>query len=98
LGIVGNHNGWNEKESLPLTPSRDLKTWTATDVELDGEFKINANGAWDYDFGGAAVETSNGAHVYNLQFKGGNMSIEKGTYDVKVDFSTMPYVMTITKK
>ena len=98
LGIVGNHNGWNEKESIALTASRDLKTWTATDVELDGEFKINANSAWDYDFGGTAVETTNGEFVFNLSFKGGNMNIEKGKYDVKVDFSTLPYVLTLTKK
>lgn len=98
LGLVGEHNGWDEKNSIELTPSKDLKTWTATDVELKGEFKINANGAWEYDFGGVSVATSNGTHVYNLNFKGGNMSVEDGTYDVTVNFSTMPYVLTLVKK
>ena len=98
LGIVGNHNGWNEKESLPLTASKDLKTWTATDVELDGEFKINANSAWAYDFGGVQLQDVDGQLVYTLNFKGSNMNAPKGKYDVKIDFSALPYTLTLTSK
>lgn len=99
LSVIGSGNGWNLETAAPLKKSSNLKTWTATDVVVGDEFKINANGAWDYDFGGVPVMTSNGTYVYNLQFKGGNMQLpEPGTYDVKVDFSTWPYVLTLTQK
>lgn len=100
LTVIGAGNGWNLATATPLTPSKDLKVWTATDVEIGDEFKINANGAWDYDFGGVSVTDNLDANqlVYNLNFKGSNMPAKAGKYDVKIDFSTMPYVLTLTKK
>ena len=98
LGVVGNANGWNEVDNVKLTASKDLKTWTATDVEIDGDFKINANEAWEYDFGGVPVVTTTGELVYTLQFKGSNMNAPKGKYDVKIDFSTANYTLTLIKK
>lgn len=98
MSVIGAGNGWNLETATPLTASKDLKVWTATDVEIGEEFKINCNGAWDYDFGGVSVEDIAGQQVYNLNFKGSNMQAAPGKYDVKIDFSTMPYVLTLTKK
>lgn len=98
MSVIGAGNGWNLETATPLVASKDLKTWTATDVEIGEEFKINCNGAWDYDFGGVSVQDIDGQQVYNLNFKGSNMQAKPGKYDVKIDFSTMPYVLTLTKK
>ncbi len=97
LTLIGNHNGWNLETAPELTPAKDLKTWTLNDAKLDGEFKINCNRAWDYDFGGEALQDVAGQHVYNVWNKGGNLSVERGKYDVTVNFSTKPYVVTLTK-
>lgn len=98
LSIVGAHNSWNEKEAPELTPSKDFKTWTINDIHLDGDFKLNCNHAWDYDFGGEQLQDVAGQHVYNVWNKGGNLTVGEGTYDVTVNFSTLPYVVTLTKK
>ncbi|MDE6682782.1 MAG: hypothetical protein K2J87_05095, partial [Muribaculaceae bacterium] len=100
LGIVGAFNGWNEKENVQLTPSKDLKVWTATDVEIDGEFKINANKAWAIGFSGRQVSQDSGAVVYNVnkQDGGDNLSVESGKYDVELNFTVQPYVLTLKKK
>ncbi|MDE7413975.1 MAG: hypothetical protein K2N05_09365 [Muribaculaceae bacterium] len=100
LGLVGAFNGWNEKENIELTPSKDLKVWTATDVELDGEFKINANKAWAIGFSGRQVSQDSGAVIYNVnkQDGGDNLSVEKGKYDVELNFTVQPYVLTLKKK
>ena len=98
MSVIGAGNDWNLETATPLTPSKDFKTWTASDVEIGDEFKINCNGAWDFDFGGAQVQDVDGQSVYNINFKGSNMPAKAGKYDVKIDFSTMPYVLTLTKK
>lgn len=100
LGLVGGFNGWNEKENVQLTPSNDFKVWTATDVELDGEFKINANKAWAIGFSGQQVSQENGVVVYNVnkQDGGANLSVESGKYDVELNFTVQPYVLTLKKK
>ncbi len=98
MTVIGGGNGWNLETATPLTASKDLKVWTAKDVELGDEFKINCNGAWDYDFGGVKVEDTTGKYVYNLNFKGSNMQTKPGKYDIEINFSTMPYVLTLTPK
>ena len=100
LGLVGSFNGWNEKENVELTPSKDFKVWTATDVEIDGEFKINANKAWTIGFSGRQVSQDSGAVVYNVnkQDGGDNLSVESGKYDVELNFTVQPYVLTLKKK
>ena len=100
LGIVGAFNGWNEKENVQLTPSKDFKVWTATDVEIDGEFKINANKDWAIGFSGRQVSQDSGAVVYNVnkQDGGDNLSVENGKYDVELNFTVQPYVLTLKKK
>lgn len=98
MSVIGAGNGWNLETATELTPSKDLKVWTAKDVKIGDEFKINCNGAWDYDFGGVSVPDATGKQVYNLNFKGSNMPAKAGTYDVEINFSTMPYVLTLTPK
>lgn len=96
LAVIGNGNGWSHDTSFKLTHSKDYKTWTATGVEIDGEFKLATNGNWDgADFGGVEMTTTTGGHVYQLKEHGGNMSAPKGTYDVTIDFSTVPYTLTL---
>lgn len=99
ISVVGNHNNWDQVNAPKLTPSADFKTWTGV-VDLDGDFKLNCNEAWDLDFGGTAdPNVMSGAHQYNLQFKGANMQLdEAGKYEVTVNFGVYPYVMTLVKK
>ncbi len=97
LSLVGDFNNWGSVPDNPdavsdidLTPSKDFLTWTATDVEFtDGSFKVRANHAWDLDFGGAAD---------NVTFKGANIPVEAGKYDVSLSFVQIPYVLTLTRK
>ena len=98
ISIIGNHNGWTLETAPALTAAKDLRTWTINDVELDGEFEFNCNGAWDLDFGGADGSENVANKTYRLALKGGNMTIEKGKYDVVLDFSSFPYIATFTKK
>lgn len=98
LTVIGSGNNWTLDTAIPLTASKDLKTWTATDVYIKDEFKINANGAWDYDFGGSTLSDTEGQKAYKLDFKGGNLQAPEGTYDVRIDFSALPYTLTLTKK
>ena len=94
LSVIGAGNNWDLATATPLTPSKDLRTWTAENVEIGSEFKINANGAWDLDFGGKEVSEG----VYTLDFKGSNMVCAKpGTYKVTIDFSKLPYTLTLEK-
>lgn len=97
LSVIGNHNGWNLETAPEMTPAKDFKTWTLDGVKLDGDFKLNCNRAWDYDFGGEQMQDVAAEHVYNVWNKGGNLTAPRGKYNVKVDFSTKPYVVTLTK-
>lgn len=96
LGVVGAFNGWNAAESVKLTPSKDLLTWTGT-VTLDGgEFKFNANGQWNVDFGG--IDAGMGAPSAQICYKGANLTAEAGTYDITIKFSAIPYTVELVKK
>ncbi len=102
LSIISSSNGWNvslgaEKATLTNTKS-DLKGWTATDVEIKGNIKVNANIEDNYFFGGTAVPDNTGKLVYNLEWMGEPMTPKAGKYDVQIDFSNVPYVMTLTPK
>lgn len=107
LSLVGSHNGWNQtnevsesgnKPATALTPNADLSIWTATDVELDGMFKINANYDWNVDFGGEREIDVTGEIPYNIVYKGANMTVAKGKYDVTVNFNARPYTIVLNKK
>ncbi|MDE6331478.1 MAG: hypothetical protein K2L80_02635 [Muribaculaceae bacterium] len=94
VSLVGAFNGWDAAKAFDLTPDSKFTVWTGT-VDLDGEFKINTNGEWNVDFGSntSAIGTSNA-----LDYKGANMSVAAGKYDVKVDFTTLPYTITLNAK
>ncbi len=98
LSVIGDGNGWDVATATELTPSKDFRTSTATDVQIGSEFKINANGAWDVDFGGQVVNDATGNKVYNVYYKGSNLPCEAGKYDVTLDFSNVPYTVTLVKK
>ena len=85
LGLIGDFNGW--ASDVDLTPSTDFLVWTGT-VTLDaGTFKVRANDDWDIDFGGT---------LDNIVSKGANIvSPGVGTYNVTLDFSAVPYTMTL---
>lgn len=98
ISVIGAHNDWTLETAPKLTPAKDLRTWTISDVELGGEFKFNCNGAWDFDFGGTDGANNVANTTYELAFKGSNMTIEAGKYDITLDFSAYPYMATFTKK
>ena len=98
ISVIGDGNGWDTTTAPMLAPSKDLRTWTGSDIEIGSEFKLNCNGAWDIDFGGVAVENTMGIPVYNVHYKGDNLPCEAGKYDVTVDFSAKPYTVTLVKK
>ncbi len=97
LSVIGAANGWSHETSTDLTPSKEFKTWTATDVHMGPEFKIAANKAWDIDFGGVKLSDTEGEIVYNVNYKGGNLEVEEGNYDIVLDFTVQPYVLTLKK-
>lgn len=98
LSVIGSANNWSNDDSVDLTPSKDFKIWTGENVHIGPEFKINANKAWDIDFGGVKLEDTTGKSVYNITMKGGNLEVNEGNYDIEVNFTTMPYVLTLTPR
>lgn len=100
LSVIGSGNGWDLATAAELTPSKDFKVWTASDVEIGDEFKINANGAWAIGFSGTSIDDVTGKFVYqvNKQDGGDNLKCSApGKYNVTVDFSTFPYIVTLSK-
>lgn len=94
ISLVGAFNDWNAEQAVDLKPDSKFQVWTGT-VDLDGEFKVNTNGAWDIDFGSNSAEIGT---PNKLDYKGANISVPAGKYDVRVDFSTLPYTITLNKK
>lgn len=90
LGLIGDAcpQGWDN--DVALTPSADMLVWEGDIAFGAGEFKIRANHAWEIDFGG---------EVNDLKYKGGNIAAPAaGNYHVRLDLSTLPYQITLTKK
>ena len=74
-----------------MTPDRYWTKFTINNVALPaGEFKFCANHDWAISFGGA---------LDNIVENGGNIKVEEaGTYDILLDFTTIPYSATLTRK
>lgn len=90
IGIIGDATpgGWDS--DTDLTPSADFLTWTATVALGEGGFKFRFNDDWALSLGGSTE---------NLTTDGGNIdSPGKGTYQVTLDFSTVPYTAKFVKK
>ena len=92
LGVVGNHQGWKEKEltyPFQLKPSAKGNSDFEGYVYLDGDFKFleaadDLTFSWDnvsYGSGGSGV----------LDTKGGNLTAEAGYYFIKVDTQKLTY-------
>ncbi len=91
ISVVGNYNGWNEKEGAQLTYDAASKTWKGTVTGLTSGFKFVANNNWDLSWGGT---------VDNLTHENGaDLTGYEGDYDVELSIS---YVgnnkVTLTKK
>lgn len=94
ISLVGSFNGWNVNDAAATMKATNshLVTYTIQNVTLDagGEFKFCCNHSWDISFGGA---------MDNIVQNGGNLKVpEAGVYDIKLDFTTIPYSVTLTKK
>lgn len=92
ISLVGEFNGWNTAdEAATMTPNNYSNKYTINDVEMPaGEFKFCCNHAWTLSFGGA---------LDNIVENGGNIRLdEAGTYDIVLDFTTIPYSVKVTKK
>ncbi len=92
ISIVGAFNEWNTAdENATMTPDRYWTKFTINNVALTaGEFKFCANHDWAISFGGA---------LDNIVENGGNINVEEaGTYDILLDFTTIPYSATLTRK
>lgn len=89
INIIGGFNGWDVKTAPALTPNKATTVWTINDIELEGEFKFCVDNAWTYSFGGS---------MDKIVQNGGNLNVEKGTYDVELHFDAYPNYVKLTKK
>ena len=77
IGIIGSAapNGWDS--DVDLTYNIKERCWEVKDIKLKaGEIKFRANDGWDISWGGKLdkLTTKNG----------GNITVEAGTYDIKL--------------
>ena len=93
IDLIGAFNGWDASTALPLTASDDFSVWTIDNVEMTaGEYKFCISKAWTYSYG-------KGASDNEVAQNGGNFNLDAdGTYDFKLDFSSYPATLTVTKK
>ncbi|MDE6269726.1 MAG: hypothetical protein K2M12_02585, partial [Muribaculaceae bacterium] len=90
LGAIGDFNSWSE--SLVLTPSDDMLTWTSAPVDInEGQtFKLRANNDWVLDWGGS---------LDNVVFKGSNISVtETAKYIITFNIASSPNTIVLTKQ
>ena len=90
FGIIGGFNGWSE--SVEMEASEDNMVYTLTaDLNAGDEWKFRANNQWTVSLGGALDNLS--------PFNGDNLKCEEtGTYDIRLDLSTLPWTATVVKK
>ena len=81
-GLVGSFNGWDVKNSLPMTIDGDYAVVGNVALSKNDEFKFAANKAWALSYGsGCDVNVGETYKTYN---NGGNMKFvgENGTYSI----------------
>lgn len=84
IGLVGDFNGWNEKEPLEMTHTEgDYLTWTTTG-DLSGGWKFVFNRNWDINLGGTPEE---------LVMGGANINVA-GHKTITLNLSKVPYTFT----
>ena len=82
IGIIGSAspNGWDSDVDMTYVPynaeTKELGYWEAKDITLaSGEIKFRANNDWAINWGGDTNALTQG---------GDNISVEAGTYDIKL--------------
>lgn len=82
IGIIGSAspNGWDSDVDMTYVPynaeTKELGYWEAKDITLaSGEIKFRANDDWAINWGG---------DVNALTQSGANISVDAGTYDIKL--------------
>lgn len=82
IGIIGSAspNGWDSDVDMTYVPynaeTKELGYWEAKDITLaSGEIKFRANDDWAINWGGDTNALTQG---------GGNISVDAGTYDIKL--------------
>lgn len=84
-GLIGDFNGWGSQEAL--TTNDGGLTWTGTLSVTEGQgWKVRFNDDWGINLGG---------DLNNLTVDGANIVVPAGTYQVKLDLSTLPYTLTL---
>ena len=75
-----------------MEASEDNMVYTLTaDLNAGDEWKFRANNQWTVSLGGALDNLS--------PFNGDNLKCEEtGTYDIRLDLSTLPWTATVVKK
>lgn len=77
IGIIGNAtpSGWDSDTDMTYNPEERCRELNGITLS-DGEMKFRANDGWDISWGG---------ELDNLTTKnGGNITVEAGTYDIKL--------------
>ncbi|MBD9059165.1 MAG: DUF5115 domain-containing protein [Prevotella copri] len=83
IGVIGDatEGGWDSDQDMTYVPynseTKEPGYWEITDINLTaGAIKFRANDAWDISWGGDinSLTTNNG----------GNITVEAGTYDIKL--------------
>lgn len=98
IGIIGSAspNGWDSDVDMTYVPyNKDTKEvngyWEVKNITLSaGEIKFRANDGWDISWGG---------ELDNLTTKnGGNITVEAGTYDIKLYAWAEGFAKCVMKK
>lgn len=89
VGLIGNFNGWGGDEAMAQVTPHNWYLQGLT-VKESGEIKFRADNDWKDDWGGGfdLNDTNSGTLVY----KGGNMKIAAGTYNVFMNDITGEFV------
>jgi starch-binding outer membrane protein SusE/F len=93
-GIIGSATSGGWDNSTAMTYDKDTRLWKITATLTSGAWKFRANNSWDINLG-ALKPTADGV---NLEYGGGDISVDAGTYTITLDLSTpRVYKYTITK-
>ena len=100
MGLCGTQTGWADDADEACKSSRTTgyMTWTVTtDLTTADEFKIRANGGWDFSWGTDQVLTDGG--TYELSNNNApNMKVAAdGNYTLTFDFKAQPATVTVKK-
>ena len=76
VGVIGSATagGWDSDQAMTYNATE--KCWEIKGITLtEGEMKFRANNAWELDWGGSLAE---------ITYKGGNIKVAAGKYNVKL--------------